>query len=162
MLITLGGVDKDNVTSKVLQALKQCSLPADCEIIVVMGANAPWLEEVRTLAQTLPWSTSVMVGVSNMAQLMADSDLAIGAAGATSWERCALGMPTIMIVIADNQRTIAKNLKSANAVECVGEMSELDDLSAVLADIDIKRMSLNAAKICDGSGAVKTAEVICE
>ncbi len=42
-----------------------------------------------------------------MAQLMADSDLAIGAAGATSWERCCLGLPTVMVVLADNQRYAA-------------------------------------------------------
>src|SRR5690606_15243077 len=91
LLLTMGGVDKDNATGRVLQALTASELPASCRITVVMGATAPWLAEVRQLAEQLPWSTSVRVGVSDMAQLMADSDLAIGAAGATSWERCCLG-----------------------------------------------------------------------
>ena len=50
---------------------------------------------------------------------MADSDLAIGAAGATSWERCCLGLPTIMLVLAENQKKIATGLENAEAVKLI-------------------------------------------
>lgn len=115
LLITMGGVDKDNATGQVLEALRSCALPADCRITVVMGATAPWLKEVERLAQNMPWPTQVKVGVGDMAQLMADSDLAIGAAGATSWERCCLGLPTIMVVLADNQHQVAQGLEQTGA-----------------------------------------------
>ncbi|MBT5187017.1 MAG: UDP-2,4-diacetamido-2,4,6-trideoxy-beta-L-altropyranose hydrolase, partial [Kordiimonadaceae bacterium] len=88
LLITLGGVDKDNATVAVMQALQASSIPSDCQITVVMGANAPWLKVVRKLALQMPWQTNVLVSVTNMAELMAASDLAIGAAGSTTWERC--------------------------------------------------------------------------
>ncbi|MDP5290703.1 UDP-2,4-diacetamido-2,4,6-trideoxy-beta-L-altropyranose hydrolase [Oceanimonas sp. CHS3-5] len=159
LLITMGGVDKDNVTGQVLEALRDSELPADCRIMVVMGATAPWLERVIQQAETLPWSTEVKVGVSNMAQLMADSDLAIGAAGATSWERCCLGLPTVMVVLADNQQTIANNLEKANAARVLSNNDHLSScisnmLAALVAQpLQLKKMSQAAADILDGYGA---------
>ena len=104
----MGGVDQGNATGRVLQALKDCALPPDCRITVVMGLTAPWLEDVRERAAQMPWPTEVVVNAGDMAQRMAESDLAIGAAGSTSWERCCLGLPTIMLVLADNQRPAAE------------------------------------------------------
>jgi len=119
VLITMGGVDRFNVTSRVLAALRYSPLPDDCRILVVMGAKAPWLTKVESLTATLPWPTEVLINTNNMAQLMASSDLAIGAAGSTSWERCCLGLPTLMMIIADNQREVASYLMSAGAAVCI-------------------------------------------
>jgi spore coat polysaccharide biosynthesis predicted glycosyltransferase SpsG len=55
-----------------------------CKQIMVTGGTAPWIKGVRQQAQDMPWTTEVVVGVNNMAELMAKSDLAIGAAGSTS------------------------------------------------------------------------------
>ena len=158
LLITMGGVDKDNATGQVLQALRTCPLPADCRITVVMGATAPWLEEIRRQAQDMPWPTRVLVGVSDMAQLMADSDLAIGAAGATSWERCCLGMPTIMLVLADNQRKVAQGLEQWGAAKLInlGQSATRQLRELLLPVIDDPAQLLNmsdcAASVVDGSG----------
>ena len=118
ILITMGGVDQPNATGQVLQALKTCALPSNCRITVVMGLTAPWLQNVRELAAQMPWSTEVVVNVNDMAQRMADSDLAIGAAGSTSWERCCLGLPTLMVVLAANQMKAAENIQEAGAANC--------------------------------------------
>lgn len=158
LLITMGGVDKDNATDQVLQALKSCELPANCHITVVMGATAPWLAEVSRQAEQMSWPTKVKVGVSNMAQLMADSDLTIGAAGATSWERCCLGLPTIMLVLADNQRKVAQGLESAGAVQVLQSPQAIPDrLPALLNSLASSpalqaEMSEAAARITDGHG----------
>ena len=125
ILVTMGGVDLPNATGQVLQALKGCALPQDCRITVVMGLRAPWLEQVRAQAKEMPWPTEVMVNISDMAQRMADSDLAIGAAGSTSWERCCLGLPTLMVVLADNQQTGAKALEAAQAVYLIGIVRDI-------------------------------------
>lgn len=111
LLINLGGVDKDNITSKILKGLQNSSLPECCKITVVMGSTAPWIESVKAEAKTLPWETEVKSGVSNMAELMANSDLAIGAAGSTIWERFCLGLPSILIVIAENQEANLSKVK---------------------------------------------------
>ncbi|MCO6055372.1 UDP-2,4-diacetamido-2,4,6-trideoxy-beta-L-altropyranose hydrolase [Pseudomonas sp. MOB-449] len=155
LLITMGGVDKDNATGQVLQALASSEMPANCHITVVMGATAPWLTEVRQQAAQLPWPTTVRVGVNDMAQLMADSDLAIGAAGATSWERCCLGLPTIMLVLADNQRAIAQALFSAGAA-LLADSTTLKEWRLItrqqMEPRALSAMRASAAMVTDGLG----------
>lgn len=125
LLITMGGVDKDNVTGEVLAALTRNALPTDCRITVVMGPHAPWSTQVRKQAEQMLWPTEVLVNVVNMAKLMADSDLAIGAAGSTSWERCCLGLPTLLLVLADNQRDGAIALAKASSALLLGNVKDL-------------------------------------
>ncbi|MDG3065876.1 UDP-2,4-diacetamido-2,4,6-trideoxy-beta-L-altropyranose hydrolase [Thauera mechernichensis] len=159
LLITMGGVDKDNATGQVLQALRTCPLPADCRITVVMGATAPWLEEVRTQAQDMPRPTRVLVGVNDMAQLMADSDLAIGAAGSTSWELCCLGVPNLLVCTAANQRTVIGALASVNATAKLdrAELSRPDGIpfcvQYTVLTKNLGAYAADAARITDGSGA---------
>lgn len=163
LLITMGGVDKDNATAQVLQALRTCPLPADCQITVVMGATAPWLDEVFTQARDMPWPTRVRVGVSDMAQLMADSDLAIGASGATSWERCCLGLPTIMLVLAENQRKIAEELCETGAA-CLIDLSNQKNQPLItheyLEPHLLGAMCAAAAAITDGFGAAQVTQTL--
>jgi len=162
LLISMGGVDLDNTTGRVLETLKECVLPEDCKITVVMGPHAPWLEQVRVLSGQMPWQTEVLQNVDNMSQLMVDSDLAIGAAGSTSWERCCLGLPAIIFVLADNQKDIAMSLLEQAAVKSVNS-SQIESLLSVIFSQLIEdatllgRMSKNAADITDGKGAQKIA-----
>ncbi|MGY6037512.1 UDP-2,4-diacetamido-2,4,6-trideoxy-beta-L-altropyranose hydrolase [Aeromonas sp. AE23HZ002T15] len=166
VLITMGGVDKPNATGRVLEALRQAPLPDDCRICVVMGVTAPWLGQVEALAATLPWPTEVLTNVSNMAQLMADSDLAIGAAGSTSWERCCLGLPTLMFVIADNQREVAHHLMSAGAAAVYMLTDNLEEnvinwLHDYVSEPETSiNMLKNAREITDGLGVCRVIDII--
>ena len=163
LLITMGGVDKDNATGQMLEALRTSPLPSDCRITVVMGATAPWLNEVYTKAQDMPWPTRVLVGVSDMAQLMAESDFAIGAAGATTWERCCLGLPTIMLVLAENQRKIADGLFEAGAAHLV-DTAEINNQPLIAPEyinpLSLNAMSRAAAAITDGTGAAHVVKTL--
>ena len=128
-----------------------------------MGATAPWIEKVRAQAQDMPCQTQVLVGVSDMAQLMADSDLAIGAAGTTSWERCCLGLPTVLLVLAENQRKIAEALSEAGAVRLVDASKPKSHLliaSEYLRPLSLSGMSQAAAAITDGLGAARVTETL--
>lgn len=166
LLINMGGVDKDNVTQQVLDALRGCQLPTDCRITVVMGATAPWLENIRQQAELLPWSTQVLVGVNNMAQLMADNDLAIGAAGATSWERCCMGLPSIVLLIAENQHLILSNLIKAEAIKALPLSSLSKTLNTILnqcrSTLKLESLSKNAADVCDGLGTQRITSYLNE
>ncbi|MFP1678751.1 UDP-2,4-diacetamido-2,4,6-trideoxy-beta-L-altropyranose hydrolase [Alloalcanivorax sp. C16-2] len=157
ILISLGGVDQNNATGRALDALSRCDLPADCRITVVMGAAAPWLQEVIGLAESLSRPTEVVVNISDMGRRMAAADLAIGAAGSTSWERCCLGLPTLMVVLADNQLSIAKALDRLGAAIDLGAPDQLKTLPArwpALTDEDtLRAMSESAAGVTDGLGA---------
>jgi UDP-2,4-diacetamido-2,4,6-trideoxy-beta-L-altropyranose hydrolase len=161
LLINLGGVDKDNVTGQVLDALTACDLPEGLQISVVMGAAAPWRESVTAQARAMPWPTEVVANVSDMARRMAEADLAIGAAGSTSWERCCLGLPTLMVVLADNQRQIADALAENGAARrwiwLISGRRWWHQLAALSAPGALTTMSQQAADLVDGQG---TAHVL--
>lgn len=156
ILVTMGGVDKDNAAEDVLNALAECSLNKDTVISVVMGAHAPWLEQVRLRAQAMPYQTHVVTNVSNMAERMARADIAIGAAGSTTWERCCLGLPSIMLILADNQYQVAKPLAQVGAAFLLGTPDKLVDLPALWPQLtsepSLKIMSQKAASLTDGQG----------
>ncbi|HUE91256.1 UDP-2,4-diacetamido-2,4,6-trideoxy-beta-L-altropyranose hydrolase [Pseudomonas sp.] len=163
LLISMGGADKDNVTSQILRALQGCALPAGCNIEVILGSQSPWLEAVRTEAQLLPWVIEVVQGVNDMAERMSAADLAIGAAGSTSWERCCLGLPALLLVIAANQYPAARALEAYGAVSLLA----LDELtqacptwfaSLAAEPARLTRMSQAAAGICSGAGVFSFAK----
>ena len=165
VLINLGGVDKDNITTKILKALQNKSLPDHCSITIVMGSTSPWIESVKQQAAIMQWHTVVKMGVNNMAELMANSDLAIGAAGSTSWERCCLGLPTIMLVLADNQRAIANVLEGARAALIFDiNMLEAEPLAfdQCIESVvpKMKEMSKAASKVTDGLGALRLSRFL--
>ena len=155
LLINLGGVDKDNITTQILKNLTKSRLSSSCDITVVMGVTAPRIKEVQQQAKKMPWTTEVLVGVNNMAELMANSDLAIGAAGSTSWERCYLGLPTIMICMAENQYLIATDLHRLGAAISI-EQKDIDThLATILNQIstpELKNMKYKALRVTEGLG----------
>jgi UDP-2,4-diacetamido-2,4,6-trideoxy-beta-L-altropyranose hydrolase/UDP-4-amino-4,6-dideoxy-N-acetyl-beta-L-altrosamine N-acetyltransferase len=165
ILVGMGGIDKMNATGRVLQALHHCTFPQDCRMVVLMGAQAPRLDEVRTQASALPWPCEVKVDAATVAELVADCDLAIGAAGGSAWERCALGVPSLLVVTADNQRDVARALELAGAARLLGDIDSIAiALPRVMAGIGgeaLADMSCAAGEICDGKGAERVAGVLC-
>lgn len=166
VLVTMGGVDKDDATSRVLDALDGAGLPVDVTITVVMGQHAPWLAEVRARAQRMRNPTEVLTGVRDMARLMAESDLAIGAGGATTWERCSLGVPAVQVALAANQREINEAIGASNAAipcDVSGITSAITDL---LRDPFLSKrlaeMSRFAAQVTDGQGVERVCRLVPE
>lgn len=162
LLITLGGVDKYNATGQILNALATCPLPESFRISVVLGASSPWVKEIQAQAQQMPCATQVHIGVSHMAQLMADCDLAISAAGGTVWELCCLGLPSLIWVIAENQKSGAAALQAKGAVMVVGCASEvqiaMQRLIQPKGNVLLRKMSEQAAAVTDGTGAQQIIE----
>jgi len=156
ILVTMGGVDADNVTGRVLAALKGDETTTLDKITVVLGSLAPWREQIIKQAADMPVPTQVLSGVDNMAELMTSCDLTIGAGGSTTWERCALGVPTITIVLAENQQEVALRMECLQASLVVksteGFENKLSDLFVTLDDVQIKDLSERCRDICDGSG----------
>jgi UDP-2,4-diacetamido-2,4,6-trideoxy-beta-L-altropyranose hydrolase len=153
LLVSMGGIDTPNATVKVLEALKKCALPEGFRILVVMGPHAPWLTQVEDVAITMPWHTEVRVGVDNMALLMAKSDMAIGAAGSTVWELCCLGVPSLIIVLAENQRPAAAALVKSSAIRSFDLTNLAVDLKSSIENIDwFRDASEHASEVCDGRG----------
>jgi spore coat polysaccharide biosynthesis predicted glycosyltransferase SpsG len=110
----------------------------------------------------MPWPAKVRVDATDMALLMADSDLAIGAAGGSAWERCCLGLPSLTVILADNQRQSAHALSSRKAVIALdpnGPESLAESLpkalSALMGDGLEAMVERVSAVGIDGLGAVK-------
>jgi UDP-2,4-diacetamido-2,4,6-trideoxy-beta-L-altropyranose hydrolase len=165
VLVNMGGVDQPNATGEVLAALRGAGLPAECRISVVMGMQAPWIAKVRELAAQMPCATEVLVNVSDMAERMADSDLAIGAAGSTSWERCCLGLPTLMVILAANQEAGAAALERAGAAVLLGRVDGIRGnlpaaLSAILRPGLLGQIGGAAAALVDGHGAARVLSAL--
>lgn len=166
LLINLGGVDKDNHTGTVLAALAQAAdrLPEHWRLTVVMGATAPHLTAVRQQAQSLPWPVEVRVNADNMAELMANADLAIGAAGSTVWERCCLGLPTLQIILAENQKTVAHLLDENQAARLVDidrplEAQLITFFTGISHDPEIlSTLSQQASILVDGQGVTRVTQ----
>ena len=160
ILLSMGAADADNLTVAMLEVIAAAGLAPEVEVDVVLGHAAPFLDEVRAKAAAWPGRISVHAGLGDVADRMARADLAIGAAGTTSWERCCLGLPSLLVVTAENQRDIAAALES-RAAAVILEPGSLPvaaaaALSGLAADAERRAaMSRAAAAICDGRGALR-------
>ena len=123
ILITMGGADPDNVTLKVIRALNSLNDPA-LEVKIVAG---PANQNINSLEKELhlsPFTFHLSPSVSNMPELMAWADVAISAGGSTCWEIAFMGLPSLIITLADNQAGIAEGLDKAGAGIDLGSGSQ--------------------------------------
>jgi len=165
ILIGFGATDPHSTTMTALDAVEQAAPGAEVDII--LGSSAPCLDEIRTRAAASRLAVSLHVDTTEVAHLMAQADFAIGAAGITSWERCCLGLPTIIITQADNQLPNAASLKRSGAAEVLGASDAVsvgeivESINRMLTDMKYRhRMVEAAAVMCDGLGARRVARVL--
>lgn len=163
VLVSMGGVDLPNATGRVLQTLGTCPEAAGLEVLVVMGAGAPWLSSIEAQVRELPFRAEVRVAIGDMAAQICASDLSIGAAGGTAWERCCLGMPTILVVLAENQRPGAMALERAGAAFVIESAEKINsELPAFLSRLAVQEnlfhMQSAASRVTDGQGARRVIE----
>lgn len=159
ILITLGGVDSDNLTGAVLDQVARLEWISALSIIVVMGENSLHKNRVKEQVALLPCSSEFLVNVTNMAELMTQADLAIGAAGATTWERCCLGLPTIQLVIALNQEQVAARLEQDGIVKTINHPQDLEQVLSTAVDW-MPKLSHLSASICDGRGCERVIQAM--
>ena len=159
ILVSIGTADPDGITWRIVEQVLAAA--PQCAIDVVVGSQAAGGHHISDLAAGHA-DVSVHVNSDRMAELMRDSDLAIGAAGTTSWERCCLALPTIALVTADNQRLAADNLQRAGAVVLADSADQIGALLRRLMDHERTRQSMiaAAAAITDGNGTKRVAGAI--
>jgi UDP-2,4-diacetamido-2,4,6-trideoxy-beta-L-altropyranose hydrolase len=114
ILVTLGGADSNNVTLKVINALIMLNDP-DIEAKIVVCQSNPHKESLKSAALHTPCSILCIENAKNMSELMAWADVAISAGGSTCWEMAFMGLPSLIITLADNQDGIAEGLGKAGA-----------------------------------------------
>jgi UDP-2,4-diacetamido-2,4,6-trideoxy-beta-L-altropyranose hydrolase len=112
-LIFFGGMDADNYTAPAIEALAGIG-HYDLRVDVAIGAQHPARMEIEAACARLGYACHVQT--PNMGELMAGADLAIGAGGTATWERCCLGLPTLTLCVAANQRKLVDDSALAGLI----------------------------------------------
>jgi UDP-2,4-diacetamido-2,4,6-trideoxy-beta-L-altropyranose hydrolase len=120
ILVFFGGTDPTHETLKVLDHLEQREY--EFSVTVVTGASNAMSQVIQERCVGLP-RVEFCCQTSNMADLMLHADLCIGAVGATAWERCCLGLPSLTVVVADNQKKVAMALHDLGATVVLGDFA---------------------------------------
>lgn len=165
VLLFFGGTDSENATGLALEALSRPDF-LWLEVDVVVGVNNPHRGALEAMAAMRP-RTTIHGMQPTLVDLMADADLAIGAGGITTWERMCLGLPAIVVSIADNQRTVCEALSAGGFILYVGELLTVDshDLVKALQDAIrdaacLRELSARGLSLVDGLGALRLVEAI--
>jgi UDP-2,4-diacetamido-2,4,6-trideoxy-beta-L-altropyranose hydrolase len=162
VLVTLGGGDPGALALRVLAALERVDMPLE-----VQWLTGPLNPRRAELEQAAPDWVQVVVDAADMPQRMAWADLAVTAAGITSWELARVGTPQIAIELAYNQRAVARALADAGIAVRVGWHEDVDDgdLAATIAGLARdagarEEMARRGRATIDGQGAVRVLEAM--
>ncbi|MDA7490988.1 UDP-2,4-diacetamido-2,4,6-trideoxy-beta-L-altropyranose hydrolase [Synechococcus sp. AH-707-M23] len=158
VLVFFGGVDLFNLTGRALEALMDPAL-ADLAVDVVLGLQSPHRQQVAELV-TRRLHTTLHGPLSSLAGLIARADLAIGAVGATTWERACLGLPSLVVAIAGNQLPFAEALDQAGYIQLLGDGASVTAeqiRDALLSLMTGPQPGQAASALTDGYGAPRLA-----
>jgi len=163
ILVSFGGTDPNNATSIALGGLDRFA--DDFLITVAISSRASHLDEIRHRMR----GQMQLALDADMAALMADADLAIGAAGASAYERAVLGLPSILITVAENQRALAQLMIKAGAAVGAGNIDSdiVERLQSLVRSLiersDARIMMSNAASaLIDGRGAQRVVLMLAD
>jgi len=139
---------------------------SDIAIDVVIGNLNPYHDEIKILTSKIP-NTICHHNVENMAKLMLSADLCIGAGGTTTWERCCVGLPTIAIILAENQKGISESLDKEGALINLGWYQNVNenDIAECINELinnprKIQSMTDKGRRLVDGEGVSRVVDTI--
>jgi UDP-2,4-diacetamido-2,4,6-trideoxy-beta-L-altropyranose hydrolase len=162
ILLFFGGVDADNYTSLAIEALAEMNIARNIDVVI--GAQHSYRDQIQNACITHGYVCHVQT--TRMAELMAEADLGIGAGGSASWERCCLGLPALLVALAENQIDIAKALDSIGACVYVGtkEEADLSTLQQAVTNLlathnKLEITSRHALALVDGMGVSRVCQI---
>ncbi len=166
VLVFFGGIDIANHAAVALRALSHPRL-LHLAVDVVVGATAPHRADLESRVLQRP-NTSLHVGLPSLVGLMARADLALGAAGTASWERACLGLPCLVVPVADNQEQGARALDAAGVARCLDFQAPADPVDtleqALLELLDAPDALLAMSEAClqlgDGRGLARVVTAL--
>jgi UDP-2,4-diacetamido-2,4,6-trideoxy-beta-L-altropyranose hydrolase len=146
ILVFYGGSDPTNETAKALEAVKLLNRP-DITVDVAVGSANPHRVMIEEICSGMD-NANFYCQVENMAELMAQADLALGAGGTATWERCYLGLPALVTIIAKNQRETVEALAEDGVVWNLGWHEEV---SVALLVKSVKDLLNNPDRIMESA-----------
>lgn len=159
-LVFMGGGDADNHTVRAIAACVRANFAAG-EVDVVIGGGQANERQVEAAAALAGYTCHVQTRC--MADLMVAADLAIGASGSASWERCAVGLPAVAMAVAVNQRRILDGLAAVGAI--VPVTPDTDSIAVALSrarrdPAAVQAMSHAAWQLVDGAGVDRVCDAM--
>jgi UDP-2,4-diacetamido-2,4,6-trideoxy-beta-L-altropyranose hydrolase len=165
VLAFMGGSDHLDVTGKVLEAFCTPKLE-DVRLDIVVGSNYHFEEKLQRRAAQRP-QTHLYSQRPHLADLMAAADMAVGAGGATTWERMCLGLPSVVISIAENQRPSCEALAQDELIVYLGPATDVDVprltttvLEMVQEPERLRAHGRSIQALVDGHGVKRVVEVL--
>lgn len=163
VIVFMGGGDASDATGSVVSALGQVG--SQLAVDVVVGAAYPHIEKLLEVATTSPHRVRVLRDIPDLAEPMMLADVAITAGGSASWEFCCMGVPMLLLPIADNQEGIARKLGAIGAAVYLGRVGTIDLASIASATRELvanpqrlTRVASECFSLVDGGGAGRVAE----
>ncbi|WP_373531803.1 UDP-2,4-diacetamido-2,4,6-trideoxy-beta-L-altropyranose hydrolase [Vampirovibrio sp.] len=165
LLVFFGGSDPTGETVLALQALSEMAL-SGLTIEVIVGTSNPRRTAVQQLCDTLP-NARYYCQTDRMAELMAEADLGIVAGGSATWERLCVGLPALVIAVAENQQAISQQVAKAGAHLYLGRSGQVskaqiqEGITRFLKHpADLMPFSEKAFQLVDGLGASRVAALM--
>lgn len=164
MLVFFGGIDTDNLTITTIAALAELHWP-EVSVDVVIGSLHPHKAAVEQQCLNLGFTCHIQT--NRMAQLMAKADIAIGAGGSASWERAYMGLPSVLVSVAENQTAIAQAVSQQGAACFLGGIQEFSKEAIQQALLGLRQqpqtleaMSKQCLLLCDGLGKKRIVDTM--
>lgn len=161
VLVTLGGSDPENYTLKVIQALQKVDI-SGLEAIVLIGASNPHADVLKKAVEQSRIPIRLIENAKNMPELMAWADVAISGSGSTCWELAFMGVPSLVLILAENQRLIAEGLDQAGAAVNLGWCTDVPIIQMAQALIQLlgalairSDMAQRGRELVDGGGSTR-------
>lgn len=165
VFIYFGGSDPYNLTATALKALAQPDLK-HLQVDVVIGSTNLNVTKVKQLVSEHP-NAELYTQVENIAELMTKADIALGAGGTTTWERMAVGLPSIIITIAENQVAVTKALEQDGYLTWLGTVEQIDTkkihnalMEAIKSSDKLREQSDKGKKLITGMGTQTIANIM--
>lgn len=163
LLVSFGGTDPHGLTETALDALQGLGGP-DLRVDLVGNDQSPQWPRLMERVRGLP-HLKLHSSLDTLAALILRADLALGAGGVTSWERCCLGLPALVVTTAENQKGIAEELHRRKLIRYLGHHSSLPAraLATALRDVlheNLEEWSRHCLAVVDGQGAERVADLL--
>ena len=164
IFINFGSTDPTNVTTRIIKTIEDLHCLDTVKVVIAIGSNTPYLKEIQKGILESRHDIELQIDANNMSELMLSADIAIGAAGATTWERCALGLPSILIKTAENQTTVIERVIKYGvgilySVDSGNPSQELQNCLDYILE-NYRSISEKCFELVDGQGVDKIVDQI--
>ena len=166
ILVTIGGSDPENLSARILESIALLRRPG-LQVVLAVGSSNPHLQVLQSTVGRMDLSVRIVQSAVDMPALMAWADVAVSGAGGTAYELCYMGLPSLLFVIAENQRGVAEHLSELSAVVYAGEARKFnarrfaEELGYLLDSQEQRRVLSDAARsLVDSLGADRVRAIL--